>query len=229
MKKLRRRNLTILPGLILLLFITTACSIGPFDIALRQPASANSDVGLTVTAVLATNTQIASWRTATANANQTTIIVTQPPRIITATPQIPPTAMLQQLPTATSQPVLPTGDILLRSSGEALTILNIARFPVDLSGLSFHSNTGELNIAKWDNGFLSAPLSRFPAGDCLMAWSATAPQQPKPADCGTRHSWIAVNSLETFWLADSIFEVRWLGQTIATCASAGGACYVTLP
>ncbi len=200
-RNIQARILVILFACIAL--VITACSVGPFEISIRQAPNANN-IGLTVTAALATNTQIAALRTSTA--------------VASIAPIIQPT-----------QPPASQGDVLLVYTGDALTLYNNTNRAIDVAGLSFHSDRGELPANTWDNGFLSASLFAFPPGDCLMVWPVDIPQQLKPGDCETRHSWLAVNSLQTFWLTDSVFYVRWYGQLITTCPGGINTCYIDLP
>jgi hypothetical protein len=201
-----------------MLSLLSACTVGPFDISFRGSASSNSagqqqsDLASTVTAVFATNTQVAVLRTATALSQAAA------PSLVQAT-----------LPPAPIQPSTPASDLRLTYDENTFTLYNISLTVQDIAGLSFHSDRGELNSAQWDNGFLSASLSTFPAGDCLMAWGINTEGQAKPADCRTRHAWIAVRNQETFWRTDTIFSVRCYGQNIAECQAVAGVCLVNLP
>ena len=203
-------------------FLLGACSFNPIDLVRRDPASQqlNSDVALTVTAVYATNTQIALWRTGTAAA-AVGVFATQPPLAVTQPPAV---ATLPPAPPAQSQ-----SDVLLLYSPQALTLLNTSGRALSIAGLSFQGDGAVVPISLWDNGFLSASLFAFPTGDCLMAWPLDAGSQAVPAECGTRHAWVAVNGNQTFWLATAAFRVYWNGQPIASCPANAGTCLLDLP
>lgn len=197
--------------LIVCAIVTIAgCTVGPFEIAWRNPEPDDTDLAETVTAVLATNTQIAIYRTSTA--------VSQP----VSTSQPPISA-------ATQPPVISPDQIMLIYSEDVFTLLNIAGFTVDISGLSFTSNTGNLMVSAWDNGFLTASLYAFPAGDCLMAWQVGNGDYPRPDNCGTRHAWLAVSNSAAFWTSENGFEVLWQGQPLFHCRAEIGSCAFTLP
>ena len=133
-------------------------------------------------------------------------------------------------PTATPQPAPATqGDVRLVYNGPVFTLYNNTTQAIDIAGLSFHSDSGEVTISRWDNGYLSTSLYVFPAGDCLMAWTLDAQQQAAPPDCGTRHSWIAVNNQQDFWNNAAAIEVRWYGATVTTCPGGDNTCFITLP
>lgn len=198
--------------LVFLMGALSACAIGPFEITYRNGGT-SQNAAMTVTAVFATNTQIAAFRTATA---------------LAPTPQASPIPQSTLAP-ATIAPPVATNDLLLVYSPESFSLINTVGRTLDLTGISFHSDTGELMSTQWDNGFLSSSLLTFPSGDCLMAWGLDTELQPKPADCGTRHAWIAVNSSQLFWQTSNVFSVRNYGQQIASCVAANGACNVNLP
>ncbi len=192
-----------------------ACTVGPIEIRLRgdSPAASDPSIASTVTAVFATNTAIAVLRTATANA------------VANAPAQATLPAALQ----GTSIPPGPSSELRLVYSSESLTLVNTSNRTLDISGLSFRSAGGELSIGRWDNGFLTASLYAFPPGDCLMAWDLNTEYQDKPAGCDMRHAWIAVSSQEAFWQNGTIFSVSQLGEPIAECVTAAGACSFNLP
>lgn len=200
------------------LLFCSACTVGPFQVAYRPDnnpeANTVSDIASTVTAVFATNTHIAVLRTATAQAQ----------------PFIPTSEPVQPAPpSAIPGPPVPVGDIRLTYNEDAFTLTNTSGTTRDIAGLSFQSDRGALSVGEWDNGYLTAPLYAFPAGDCLMAWSVNTEGQPKPVDCRTRHSWIAIRDQQAFWRTDAAFTVYWNGQPIATCQGIAGTCPVTLP
>lgn len=196
--------------LVLLGGVLSACAVGPFEIGFRGTDSL-PQANLTVTAVFATNTQIAALRTSTAVA-------------------APPVAIQQAtLPPVTAAPPASTRGLQLVFSPDSFTLVNSASRPLDIAGLSFHSDAGEMAITEWDNGYLTASLYSFPADDCLMAWGLGSTNQPKPAGCRTRHAWLAVNSSQVFWQTSGAISVRWYGQPIAVCAATSGSCEIDLP
>lgn len=189
-----------------------ACTVGPLEISLRGRMDNESPyTAQTVTAVFATNTAIAALRTATA--------ISAP--VMSTMPGIPVTA------TPASQVVF--SDLRLVYSQDSFTLLNTSGRTRDIAGLSFHSPAGELSIDSWDNGYLTTSLYAFPTGDCLMAWGLGTETQAKPVECATRHSWIAVNSQQTFWQDSGSFGVRWYGQHIAECLVSATFCDIRLP
>jgi hypothetical protein len=204
--------------LLVTILLLAACSFSPLDVIRRDTSaqSPNPDLALTVTAVYATNTQIAIWRTGTAVAlpavATAAAFATQPP-LMTTLPPVPPDQ----------------GDVTLIYSPEALTLLNTSGRALSIAGLSFQGEGSVVPISLWDNGFLSASLFAFPSGDCLMAWPLNTNGQPKPNNCGVRHAWIAVNGNQTFWLAPASFTVYWGGQPIASCPANAGTCVLDLP
>lgn len=103
----------------------------------------------------------------------------------------------------------------------SFSIVNTSAVPVNLADLTFDSINGMMSIYKWDNGYLSASLSGFPAQDCLQVWHVNTPNQPKPAACATRHSWVAIDSSAEFWVNVDQFTVRQRGELIATCGASG--------
>ncbi|GAB4527428.1 MAG: hypothetical protein Kow0063_02670 [Anaerolineae bacterium] len=226
----RGRTIPILLTLWILVAAGAGCNFGPYHLVTSTPPG-NDDLALTVTAVLATNTQIAAWRTGTAQASVAVSTSTPTPApllpIDSPTPAQPMAATITPLPT--EAPSVAEGEVLLVYTQSALTLYNTAGRPIDISGLSFHSEAGELLASQWDNGFLTAPLYAFPPGDCLMVWSLDTPQQPRPPDCNTRHAWIAVNAVQAFWRFAGGFEVRSYGQPLARCPGTSGRCVISLP
>lgn len=114
-------------------------------------------------------------------------------------------------------------NVRLIYDADSLTVLNISGAPVSLANLTLTGAQVELSVYAWDNGFLSANLAAFPAGDCLQAWSVNTLNQPKPAACDTRHAWVAVRDSALVW-QNGTFSVSQAGQVIATCSAAAGQC-----
>ncbi len=124
---------------------------------------------------------------------------------------------------------VPVGrDIRLIFNLDSLTILNIADVSLDLRGVFFQSNEGQLAIEKWNTEFLTASLSGFPVEDCLMVWTTQTDNQPAPLECETRHGWIVATDAEDFWRNVSRFEVVRDNRILAGCLVANGFCDVSL-
>jgi hypothetical protein len=120
-------------------------------------------------------------------------------------------------------------DVRLEYNRDTFSLINVAGYALDLTGLRFVSDAGEMLIDRWNTEFLSQPLYIFPAGGCLQAWGlgyndGFAP----PASCQVRHAWIAVGDAYDFWRAPTQFDV-WRGQDLlATCQIATGICEISL-
>lgn len=137
-----------------------------------------------------------------------------------ATPQFP---AIQAVNAASSS----SAALTILYSSESMTIINTSSGALNLSGLSLSGSEGVLNISAWDNGFLSAPLDQFPPNDCLQVWDVGQTQQPAPAQCETRHAWIAVNDTADVWR--DTFTIAQNGTVLGTCQAEVGACEVDLP
>lgn len=218
--------------MMVVLLFSAACTF-PVDF-FRPPEEVSlpdDQVALTVTSVLATNTQIAILRTGTAVA----AVGMGTPPAAGALPTITPAAAVPSVtpipPTAAppTAPPVQAGDVMLMYNPTSFTLLNMTGGSLDIAGLTFHSDTGNFEAVRWDNGFLSASLYTFPPQDCLMLWPVGTAMQPKPAECDTRHAWLGVNELQTFWLTAGMFEVRYYGQTLGMCAGTATSCVVDLP
>lgn len=121
-------------------------------------------------------------------------------------------------------------DLRLIYSADSFTVINTSGGNLDMSGLGFASASGALSISRWDNEFLSRPLSDFPPGDCLQAWPMELEEWPfKPAACNIRHAWAGVNYAQVFWANTEFFTVSRGGAVLATCGVNAGVCDVNLP
>lgn len=210
----RLRRAAALLALVFLTCLLPACSVGPLEISLRgNDGQPDPNVASTVTAVFATNTAIALLRTATAEAPVA----------------VPDQATLPASPTVA--PVLQSASSELRLvySPDSLALINTGSRAEDISGLSLRGSGGELSIASWDNGFLTASLYAFPPGDCLMAWGLNTNFQDKPAACDVRHAWIAVSDQQAVWQTAGTFSVYWHGQPVTECAGYSGVCTIIPP
>jgi hypothetical protein len=157
--------------------------------------------------------------------------VTPDPLIATIIAPRPTSTVAPLIPTITPNPfatptlVLPTftpqnpPSIRLFISFERVTLQNISGQSLDLSSVVFESDSGRLEASRWDNGFLSKPLTSFPNGDCLDVWGLNVNQPyPKNDSCGLRHGWIAVNDQASFWVNTTRFSVSYKGNIVGYCA-----------
>jgi hypothetical protein len=155
--------------------------------------------------------------------------VTPDPLIATIIAPFPTNTLSPIIPTITPNPfatptlVLPTPQnppsIRLFVSAERITVQNISGQALDLSSVVFESDSGRLEATRWDNGFLSKPLTSFPNGDCLDVWGLNVNQPyPKNDSCWLRHGWIAVNDQASFWVNTNRFSVSYAGSIVGYCA-----------
>lgn len=123
--------------------------------------------------------------------------------------------------TVTTTTTVENANVRLIYDELSLSIWNMSNTPVNLADLTFDSLNGNLSIYKWDNGYLTASLSGFPAQDCLQVWHVNTQNQPKPSQCQTRHSWVAVDNSALAWVDVSQFTVRQRGEVIGVCDASG--------
>lgn len=110
-----------------------------------------------------------------------------------------------------------------------VTLINWSLSSIDVSGLAFESDTGVFAASRWDNGYLSSPLSQLPTGDCLQIWVVGGQFEAQPSECRTRHAWVAVRPDEQFWRDANVFRVRWNTQELVTCDTRVRTCDFNLP
>jgi hypothetical protein len=122
-----------------------------------------------------------------------------------------------------------------------VTVTNISRAPVNLSGLSFRhlSDTGdvlaEFQASQWER--LPEPgKGVLPSGACYQLLDRSSGSldltnvtpQPRPQDCQNLLGWLAVEQPDwKFWSAQggaSVFEVVQDGKTLKTCPVQTGQC-----
>ena len=140
----------------------------------------------------------------------------QPPTM--PPPTVPPLQPPTVPPPPTQAPQLTVPDVRIISDGQSVTVLNVAGRPVDLRPLRLQSGAGALDATLWDNGYLSAPLDAFPAGDCVQVWGLAVPGTlPQPPQCGTRHAWLSVGPQYAFWEGVVQFQVLYGGRVVAVC------------
>ncbi|RMG69957.1 MAG: CAP domain-containing protein [Chloroflexi bacterium] len=151
---------------------------------------------------------------------------TLPPPLITIIPPTP--TMPPPPPTWTPIPVTPTAvltyDLRLIYDWNSFILKNTSGRPLFLEGLSFISASGRFDSERWDNGYLTAPLSAFPADDCLQIWDINTDFIEVPSVCDSRHAWATVNNQTTFWRNVEYFDVYRYGERVTTCLIAQGYC-----
>jgi hypothetical protein len=122
-----------------------------------------------------------------------------------------------------------------------ITVTNVSRAPVNLSGLSFRhlSDTGdvlaEFQASQWER--LPEPgKGVLPAGACYQLLDrssgsldlTTGTPQPRPHDCQNLLGWLAVEQPGwKFWSPQggaTIFQVLQDGKTLKTCPVQAGQC-----
>lgn len=151
--------------------------------------------------------------------------------VIESVIQPTPTPLVVQQPTSippTPSPI-PEFEVQLIYDFDSFSLINNTNRPLYLEGLYFESETGALDIARWNTEFLSAPLTQFPRGGCLQVWGLgySSPLAP-PSECEVRHSWIAVNDSATFWQGTTRFDVYLFGEWVTTCTVTAGRCLFNL-
>lgn len=142
-----------------------------------------------------------------------------------------PTQLVAQQPTFTppTPTPIPEFEVRLLYDVDSFSVINNTNRPLYFEGLYFESETGSLDIARWNTQFLSASLAQFPAGGCLQVWGLgySSPLAP-PSDCRIRHSWIAVNDTATFWQGTTSFDVYLFGEWVTSCTVTAGQCLFNL-
>ena len=150
----------------------------------------------------------------------------------TLSPLITPVIMTP-LPTPTQTaypsvtPFFPT-DIRFIVDSDSFTLLNVSGRTLDLTGLVFQSDRGEMEATAWDTEFLTQPLNRFSSEDCLQVWGLEKNVlQNKVPDCRVRHGWVAVGESQLFWKGGSVFFVLNDNEVIAQCVVADSICDIS--
>ena len=119
-------------------------------------------------------------------------------------------------------------DIRLVYDESSFTLINAATGYLDLLGLYFVSDTGEMDVERWDTQFLAQPLFSMDPGGCVQAWRVGLSQLPKPPDCRSRKAWIPIGEPAWFWIGTTSFEVYRNDALVATCLVGDGACEFSL-
>lgn len=141
--------------------------------------------------------------------------------IASTTPTVTPT------PFPTVTPSLPA-DIRLVYDSEVLTLINVSRRLLDLSALNFESVSGTFKAERWNNPYITQPLTQFTPDDCLQIWGVGTLIIPEaPANCSTRHAWAAVGDNARFWRETDIFIVKQGDATVGICSTSAGQCDIS--
>lgn len=110
-------------------------------------------------------------------------------------------------------------ELRLFISQESITIQAVGDQALDLTGVELASERGRLPLNRFDNGFLTASLAAFPPLDCLQVWTTNTSQVlPRPAQCGMRHSWLAVTPEGQFWADVASLRVERNGMLLGMCS-----------
>jgi hypothetical protein len=163
-----------------------------------------------------------------------------------AAPTVPPPTQVAAAPTRTPvpaanagapQPATPTpasaapsrGEVLLVYDSHSLALINNSGQAVDLSELVLSRGAILLPTTRWQGAWMTAPLSAFPAHDCLQVWAFSDPSEPaKPATCNYLRSGITITAEQRFWTEGS-FDVFWQDTHLTSCQAQAGQCAVDLP
>jgi len=148
-------------------------------------------------------------------------------RLLMAYEATPPPSVVQ-LPTPTPIPAF-EADLQLVWDGTSFSVVNVSGGPLYLSDVRFESESGSVEMTRWQTEFLSAPLTAFPDGGCLQVWGLSVGALPdKPAGCAVRHAWIAIPDAELFWQGVARFSVVKSERVVAQCNVQTGGCGVSL-
>jgi len=120
-------------------------------------------------------------------------------------------------------------DLMMVYSLDSFGIINTSGQLLDMTGLVFESESGVFVATRWQTDFLSQPLNAIPTGDCLQVWGVNEQLQSKPANCNTRHGWVAVASEAQFWRDVAQFRVRYGSDYLGTCDARAGQCGLNFP
>ncbi len=173
-----------------------------------------------------------------------TAIPTIPPTITamptTSSITVEPTTPAVSSPTPTQASALATNtprpsatefippEIRLTYDENSFVLLNISGRVLNLSNLTFESNSGSMMASQWNIESLSQPLSGFTNGDCLEVWSLDIDYLDPPNDCRNRHGWIALPNNTLFWRGSEIFTVRNGDDLVGICHVDFGTCELSI-
>lgn len=119
-------------------------------------------------------------------------------------------------------------DLRLEYPDSSFTLINVSGHTLDLTELVFRSESGELSIHEWNNGFLTQAISDFSDGGCLQAWTFDYPEQSAPGRCRIRHAWILVGDSDDFWRQADNFTIERDGVILGRCSNNETQCTVYL-
>lgn len=145
----------------------------------------------------------------------------------TFTPSRTPTPRITNTPTITPTPTpAPGPELLFLYDDQSLTMINVERYTVSLTGLEIIGSNITLPAYWWPNFEEFAFRSRT----CVQAYSSAVSQPPRrPDECRlvtNQHGRLRPD--QRFWL-NANFEVRQNGKVIGKCEAAAGRCIVDLP
>lgn len=128
-----------------------------------------------------------------------------------------------------TQATVATTDIRLFISDTSVTLMNTSDSLLDISRLTFESDSGIFEATRWEIAELSQPLYAIPPEGCLQVWSVGGEYIAAPRACAIRHAWIAVSFDAQFWFNTNTFTVRSGEQVITTCETRAAICDFDLP
>jgi hypothetical protein len=110
------------------------------------------------------------------------------------------------------------------------TLINVSGRALDIRGITFHSDSGEMFVERWNTEFLTQPLTTFRSGDCLQVWGFEIGEAVlvPPDECIVRHGWVAVGNDYDFWRNTDSFTIERYGVVIGRCATSEKICEVSL-
>lgn len=130
--------------------------------------------------------------------------------------------------TATPEPVTvsdTTPNVTLLYDDAAFTIHNISGNTLDLTRLSFASDTRTWDATGWGPSLANS----LPSDDCLRMRDAMSGQRQPPAVCANLYGFLTVGESALFWREGNSFEVRYDGEMLTTCDSTADQCDLAIP
>ena len=154
-------------------------------------------------------------------------ITPTPSPTFTLTPSLTPTPRITNTPTITPTPTpAPGPELLLLYDDQSLTVINVERYTVSLTGVEIVGENMSLPSYWWPNFEEFA----FRSHTCVQAYSSAVSQPPgRPDECrlvASQHGRLRPD--QRFW-QNANFEVRQNGEVIGTCEVGAGRCIVDLP
>jgi uncharacterized protein YkwD len=154
-------------------------------------------------------------------------ITPTPSPTATLTPSLTPTPRITNTPTITPTPTpMPGPELLFLYNDQSLTMINVERYTVSLTGVEIVGQNITLPSYWWPDFEEFAFRSRT----CVQAYSSAVSQPPgRPDECRLvvrQHGRLRPD--QRFWL-NADFEVRQKGEVIGVCKAGAGRCVVDLP